>query len=298
MLQKTVHLLALSCAVLSLSACKPEQIQAALEHGGGVARSFNQSVSPQEEQRMGDESAALLLGAAPLVKHDGVQRYVNQVGQWLAQQTERSDIQWRFGVLDTPNINAFAAPAGYVFITRGLFVRLQDESELAGVIAHEISHVLMGHYVQTMLKKDRAAALGNLASGLAQSQGKGQYTALVNLGRGVYSSGLDKDDEYQADRMGVVLAARAGYDPFGLARVLQMYASNAGQAGFDLLFSTHPAAGERLERLATSMGDQFDALESQSLRNTPAFSRQQAALQGDAGAGNSGSARKGAKTRR
>ncbi len=276
-------LLALACASLTLTACKPEQIQSALEQGGTVARSFSQSVSPQEEQQMGDESAALLLGAAPLVRNDGLQRYVNQVGQWVAQQTDRSDIQWRFGVLETPNVNAFAAPAGYVFITRGLLVRLQDEAELAGVIAHEISHVLMGHYVQTMVKKDRAAALGSLANTAAQSQGKGQYTALVNLGRGVYSSGLDKDDEYQADRMGVVLATRAGYDPFGLPRVLQMYASSAGQAGFDLLFSTHPGASDRLERLAQAMGDKFDALESQSVRNTPAFSRQVAALKGNAG---------------
>ena len=245
-LKNSCSLLLLSCTVLTLSACKPEHIQSALEHGGSVARTFNQTVSPQEEQRMGEESAALLLGAAPLVRNDGVQRYVNQVGQWVAQQTDRNDIQWRFGVLDTANVNAFAAPAGYVFVTRGLLLRLQDEAELAGVIAHEISHVLMGHYVQTMLKKDRAAALGNLAGSVAQAQGKGEYTALVNLGRGVYSSGLDKDDEYQADRMGVVLASRAGYDPFGLPRVLQMYASSAGEAGFDLLFSTHPGASDRL----------------------------------------------------
>lgn len=291
-LKNSCSLLLLSCTVLTLSACKPEHIQSALEHGGSVARTFNQTVSPQEEQRMGEESAALLLGAAPLVRNDGVQRYVNQVGQWVAQQTDRNDIQWRFGVLDTANVNAFAAPAGYVFVTRGLLLRLQNEAELAGVIAHEISHVLMGHYVQTMLKKDRAAALGNLAGSVAQAQGKGEYTALVNLGRGVYSSGLDKDDEYQADRMGVVLAARAGYDPFGLPRVLQMYASSAGEAGFDLLFSTHPGASDRLERLAQAMGNQFDTLESQSVRNTPAFTRQLAALKGKATTGRGGNRRR------
>lgn len=300
MLQKlktACALVALTGTAFTLTACKPEQIQSALEQTGTVARSFNQSVSPQEEQVMGEESAALLLGAAPLVNNAGVQRYVNQVGQWVAQQTDRPDIQWRFGVLETANVNAFAAPAGYVFVTRGLFVRLQNEAELAGVIAHEISHVLMGHYVQTMLKKDRAAAVGNLASNVAQSRGKGQYGALVNVGRGVYSAGLDKDDEYQADRMGVVLATRAGYDPFGLPRVLQMYASSAGQAGFDLLFSTHPGAGERLERLAAVMGDKFDDLEKQSVRSTPAFTRQLAALQGKSSAGK-GSANKGGKQQR
>ena len=265
-------------AATGLSGCKTMDLNAALEHGGNLARTFNQTVTPQEEARMGEESAALLLGAAPLVQNPGLQRYVNQVGQWVALQTGRNDVQWRFGVMDTENINAFAAPAGYVFVTKGLLQRLQNESELAGVLAHEISHVVMGHYVQTMIKKDRAAALGGLANTVAQSQGKGELAALVNLTRGVYSSGLDKDDEYQADRMGVVLATRAGYDPFGLPRVLQMYAANAGQAGFDLLFSTHPGADERLARLATTMGDRFDALEARSIKNTTAFSRQIASL--------------------
>lgn len=162
---------------------------------------------------------------------------------------------------------------------------------VAGVL-RQAFHFLRGHYVQTMLKKDRAAALGNLAGSVAQAQGKGEYTALVNLGRGVYSSGLDKDDEYQADRMGVVLAARAGYDPFGLPRVLQMYASSAGEAGFDLLFSTHPGASDRLERLAQAMGNQFDTLESQSVRTTPAFTRQLAALKGKATTGRGGNRRR------
>lgn len=265
-------------AAIGLSGCKTMDFNAVLEHGGNLARSFNQNITPQEEARMGEESAALLLGAAPLVQNPGLQRYVNQVGQWVALQTGRNDVPWRFGVMDTENINAFAAPAGYVFITKGLLKRLQNEAELAGVLAHEISHVVMGHYVQTMLKKDRAAALGGLANTLAQSQGKGELSALVNLTRGVYSSGLDKEDEYQADRMGVVLATRAGYDPFGLPRVLQMYAANAGQAGFDLLFSTHPSADERLARLAASMGERFDALEAKGAKNTAAFSRQIAAL--------------------
>ncbi|MGB4468669.1 MAG: M48 family metalloprotease [Azovibrio sp.] len=278
---RTFRPLAASLALIAtfgLSGCKNLDVNSALQQGGNLARSFNHTVGPQEERRMGEESAALLLGAAPLVKSPGVQRYVNQVGQWIALQTGRSDIQWHFGVLDTSNVNAFAAPAGYVFVTRGQLQRLQDESELAGIIAHEISHVLMGHYVQTMLKKDRVAALGNLANTVAQSQGKEELGALVNLTRGIYSAGLDKEDEYQADRMGVVLAARAGYDPFGLPRVLQMYAANAGQAGFDLLFSTHPSADDRLDKLASAMADKFDALESKSIKNTTAFSRQIASL--------------------
>lgn len=260
-------------AALGLSGCKTMDIGAVIEHGGNILRAHSKTVSPQEEQQMGDESAALLLGAAPLVKNPGLQRHVNQVGQWLAQQTGRSDIKWRFGVIDTDNVNAFAAPAGYVFVTRGLLERLDNEAELAGVMAHEISHVIMGHYVETMLKQDQGRAWSEAANAAAANRGADAAKYIINTARGVYSAGLDKSDEYQADRMGVVIAARAGYDPFGLPRVLQMYAASSGQSGFDLLFSTHPAADDRLDKLASAMGDKFDALEAKGIKNTAAFSR-------------------------
>lgn len=260
-------------AALGLSGCKTMDIGTVIEHSGNILRAHTKTVSPQEEQQMGDESAALLLGAAPLVKNPGLQRHVNQVGQWLAQQTGRSDIKWRFGVIDTDNVNAFAAPAGYVFVTRGLLERLDNEAELAGVMAHEISHVIMGHYVETMLKQDQGRAWSEAANAAAANRGADAAKYIINTARGVYSAGLDKSDEYQADRMGVVIAARAGYDPFGLPRVLQMYAASSGQSGFDLLFSTHPAADDRLDKLASAMGDKFDALESKGIKNTAAFSR-------------------------
>lgn len=267
--------------LLGAGGCKTLDVGSALQmasSAGQVVQTMNRSVTPEEEKAMGREATALLLGTAPLVKHQGVQRYVNQVGRWVAEQTGRNDVDWHFAVIDSETVNAFAAPAGYILITRGLFVRLQDEAELAGVLAHEVAHVVKGHYVQTMLKQDRAQALSGLASSVAQSQGKGGYTPLVNLSRGVYSAGLDKGDEYQADRMGVVIAARAGYDPFGLARVLQMYVASQGESGFELLFSTHPSADDRLDRLAAAMGERFDALEAGGVRGSAAFDRQLRAL--------------------
>src|SRR5690606_11935300 len=163
-----------------------------------------------------------------------------------------------------------AAPAGYVFVTRGLMARLDNESELAGVLAHEIGHVLHGHYVETMIKRDRVAALGDLASSAISSSGKGDWSAMVNLSRGVYGSGLDKSDAYQADRIGVVLAARAGYDPYGLPRVLQMYATAADQGEFELLFSTHPSAASRLSELSSNLDSKLDHLEQSGVKNTAA----------------------------
>src|SRR5437870_1897269 len=92
-----------------------------------------------EEIRIGQEFAAVLLGAKPLVADARLQRYVNVLGRWLALQTERPDLPWTFGVLDDAGFNAFATPGGHVFVTRGLMARMRNEAELAGVLAHEIA---------------------------------------------------------------------------------------------------------------------------------------------------------------
>ncbi|HLD10363.1 MAG TPA: M48 family metalloprotease, partial [Methylophilaceae bacterium] len=106
------------------------------------------TVDEKGEVEIGDGVAANLLGAAPLVQDDKLQAYVNRLGWWLVQQTERPELAWHFGVLDTDSVNAFAAPGGYVFVTRGLLLRMRNEAELAGVMAHEISHVLKRHHLQ------------------------------------------------------------------------------------------------------------------------------------------------------
>jgi predicted Zn-dependent protease len=261
-----------------LTGCETLNVQSMIGHTSDLARSFTQTITPEQERAMGDESAALLLGSAPLVKNAPMQRYVNQVGQWIALQAGAPDIAWRFGVLDTESINAFAAPAGYVFITKGLMRRLDNEAELAGVLAHEIGHVTQRHHANNMIKRDRAAVLSAVAGSALQTAGKGDMSSVLNVSRGLYGSGLDKADEYQADRIAVTLATRAGYEPFGLARVLQMYAANAGQSGFELLFSTHPSPGDRLQRLASAMGDRYDAFEADGIKNTRAFPQHVKAL--------------------
>jgi predicted Zn-dependent protease len=209
--------------------------------------------TPEQEHHLGHEMAAQLLGSKPLYKNDAAQKYVNQIGLWIALQTDQAQLPWRFGIIDTPNINAFAAPGGYVFITRGLLLRMKNESELAGVLAHEISHVLKKHHVQAM----KMQGLGKIAKGVVEAKA-GKNQAISNLAKSLYTSGLDKSDEYEADRTGVVLAARAGYSPFGLPSVIQMYASSPQDATFELLFATHPAPTDRLNKLDGLMANQFD----------------------------------------
>ena len=208
-------------------------------------------VSEQEELTLGREIAGRMLGAAPLVNDAELQQYVNRIGRWVALQGERPELPWRFGVIETASINAFAAPGGYVLITRGLYEILDNEAQLAGVLAHEIGHIIRRHHV-TVMQKSAALSAG------AQIAQRDNRSALVNniIGTGaeVFARGLDKSAEFEADAIGVVLAARAGYNPFGLLDVLhKLNARGAGDNALALLFKTHPAPGERLEQLGNAL---------------------------------------------
>lgn len=241
----------------------------------GAAKDMTaKEMTPSEEAEVGAASAALLLGGAPLYKNDKVERYVNQVGMWVAMQTGRKDIQWRFGVLDSPNVNAFAAPSGYVLVTRGLLVRLNNEAELAGVLAHEITHVVKRHYVFAYLKAQQLGGGVKLVQTAAESQGAIDQKTSAQIGnvfRGVYAKGLSEGDEFEADAGGVVYATRAGYDPYGLPRVLAMYASSDDSSVLSLLVSTHPDPNKRLDRLGAAMDEHFTEYETRGVRDTRQF---------------------------
>jgi len=224
-------------------------------------------VDEKGEAEVGNVSAAALLGAAPLVQNEKLQAYVNQVGLWLAMQTERPDLPWRFGVMDTDSVNAFAAPGGYVFITRGLLLRMRNEAELAGVLAHEIGHVLKRHHLVAIQKNAQTGLAANLMSMAVDNSGGGYgewKKKAITASTELYARGLDKGDEFEADRLGVVIAARAGYDPYGLPSVLQTLDSmNAQDSNLALLFKTHPSSRERLDLLDTAMTGSLDRYASQ-----------------------------------
>ncbi len=226
-------------------------------------RAATEDVPEPKEIEMGGGIASNLLGAAPLLQNRAVQKYVNDVGRWLALQTERPDLPWQFGVLDDNDINAFAAPGGYVFITKGLLANMKSEAELAGVLAHEISHVLRRHHLNAIKKGARTGLMAEFAgAALKESGANPAFNKLVNAGTELYARGLDKDDEFEADRMGVVIAARAGYDPYGLPAVLQTLQSlNPKDTKLALMFKTHPALADRLNLLDQLMSGRFESYE-------------------------------------
>lgn len=219
-----------------------------------VSRSIT-GIDQEEEIEIGHDAAALLLGAAPPVKDKAIQTYVNRVGRWVANQTERPDLPWRFCVLDTPSVNAFATPGGNIFITRGLLYSLRNEAELAGVLAHEAAHVISKHHIEAMTSLTSGAG-GLLKLYKQTDEGRDNFatTTLVDTFKNLYTSGLDQDDEFEADRMGVVIAARAGYDPYALIAVLQtLETGDRDNQNLSLMFKTHPEPRERITRLETAL---------------------------------------------
>lgn len=222
-------------------------------------------ISEPQEIELGDGIASNFLGAAPLLQDQRIQKYVNSVGRWLALQTERPDLPWQFAVLEDNDINAFAVPGGHIFITKGLLARMQSEAELAGVLAHEISHVLMKHHLQAIKKGARTELIAEFGGEVLKQKGANPaLTKLVSAGTEVYTRGLDKNDEFEADRMGVVIAARGGYDPYGLPAILQtLQGINPQDGGLALMFKTHPALTDRLDLLDKLMPGAFDRFETQ-----------------------------------
>ena len=228
-------------------------------------RQATTEISEPQEIALGQGIASKLLGAAPLLKDERVQQYVNHVGRWLSLQAERPDLPWQFAVLDDSDINAFATPGGYIFITNGLFMRMKSEAELAGVLAHEISHVLKKHHLEAIRKGARTELMSDFAGEALERKGANPaLNKLVSAGTEIYARGLDKDDEFEADRMGVVIAARGGYDPYGLPAVLQtLHSLNAKDSSLALMFKTHPSLDDRLGLLDKLMSGTFDRFESQ-----------------------------------
>jgi predicted Zn-dependent protease len=230
-------------------------------------------ISEEEEFKIGGELAATLLGAAPLVPDPAVQAYVNKVGFWLAIQSERPALSWKFGVIASNDVNAFATPGGYVLITKGLLDRLRNESELAGVLAHEIAHVVRKHQLKALQSALVATAVTDIAGSVGSMSGNRALTSasqVIKGGKELFLRGLDKDDEFEADRMGAVIAARGGYSPYGLVGVLQTLSAAPSDGAFALLFKTHPTPVSRLEKLGAAMGDRLDKLPNVA-DDTPGF---------------------------
>jgi len=213
------------------------------------------SQSDEEEIAAGDAVAALYLGAAPLVESEAVSSYVQSLGMHIAAQTERAELPWAFGIIDSPTVNAFAAPGGKVLLTSGLFNMLSSEDELASVLGHEIAHVVLQHHWKIIKKQKLVSGVANLAMSevdTGSGASEAAFKALEGIIRKSILSGIDRGGEFEADKHGIRYSAIAGYNCASAFGVLQSLAERAAANGADVsfLYKTHPTAEKRMNELA------------------------------------------------
>ena len=208
-----------------------------------------------EELALGPEIAGRVLGARPLWNDASVQQRVNLVGRWVASQTSRPELPWTFGVIDTSEVNAFAAPGGYVLVTRGLYELLSSDAEVAAVLGHEISHCVQRDHYNVIRKQEMATAGKDIASskidaGSGSAAGNYARQYAEKHGATIMLTSLDRGAEYRADEAAEIYLARAGMNPLALYAVLQkMTALGSKSASLAQLYKTHPALDARMDRI-------------------------------------------------
>ncbi|MEO7189808.1 MAG: M48 family metalloprotease [Vicinamibacterales bacterium] len=201
--------------------------------------------SDAEEQQIGSEISAKLREKYGVVQDKAVHRYVSLVGGVLAQASSRPNLKWTFIVLDTDGVNAFAAPGGFIHITRGAMALIKNEAELADVLGHEIGHVTAKHTLNAIQK---AGVVSKTSEALPKSEITKQ---VVNRAYGaILENSYDRKDEIEADKLGVTSANQAGYAPSGLESFLTRLADrNKDLKDRSGMFASHPEAKARLDAL-------------------------------------------------
>lgn len=264
----TFHLLAYCLCALSLIACQSTGLKIGNLDVGKIvqqgANVFNASqIDEKQEVQFGRNMSAVLLGTRPIYQDDKLNLYVNKVGGWLALNSTRPDLVWQFAVIDSTTINAFAAPGGFVFITLGMLNQLQNEAQLAAVLAHEIIHVTEQHHLNEIKDGAYQNALTEALFVSAQayqdntgaSKEQKQYSAwarkVTTMAQDLYAKGLNREDELQADAKGIHLLAKSGYDSFAFVDNLHtINAISPEDSVLALMYKTHPSPLDRLMNLA------------------------------------------------
>lgn len=184
-------------------------------------------------------------------------RYINLVGKTIAEVSDRPTLNYHFAILNSPEQNAFAAPGGYIFITVGLLKTLKNEAELGGVLAHEIAHVTKQHMLDTIRRGAVLGSISELSLTAMKKDPKMFSNAIGQLTDLLFTKGLDKEKEFEADAVGVEYAYRAGYHPQGLKDYLQTLAKEEGHAE-SVFFSTHPSTTERISKINSALNGYSD----------------------------------------
>lgn len=204
------------------------------------------------EINFGRDVAARILGNYSRERNKGLIRYINLIGKGIAANAGRPELNFTFGILDSETVNAFAAPGGYIFVTKGALRLMQDESELAAVLGHEIGHVVAKHIVNELrirAEDTEGLASAGMISGATDPIRLALQQMVDKAVEILFDRGYQRKDEFEADRIGSTLVAMAGYDPTALRRYLLRMDEKAGAATADI-HRTHPPNSERIAAIS------------------------------------------------
>ncbi|WP_428389739.1 M48 family metalloprotease [Mucisphaera sp.] len=227
-----------------------------------TGRSQINLLSESEEISLGEEAAPGFLDAyGGSISDSQVLSYVRNLGHQLAAVSERPELPWAFEVVDSSVINAFALPGGKVFISRGLLEKMTNEAQLAGVLGHEVGHVTAQHIGQQMARAT-GVQLGLVMAGIAVSAADDELLATLGLVGGQLAAGsyllkYGRDQEHEADELGLRYMTRLGFDPIGQVQVMRILKDASGGGGQIEFLSTHPLPESRIERLSRMIGERY-----------------------------------------
>jgi predicted Zn-dependent protease len=230
-------------------------------------------LSQDQEVELGRQYAEQIAAQLPLVRDPAVASYVTELGTRIARQTSRSNLEWRFSVVDAREVNAFAVPGGYVYVNRGLIERADQMSELAGVLGHEIGHVVLRHSVKQMEKATKTnvgIAVVCTLTGWCES---GTAQVAINVAGSAWFAHHSRRDEAAADSDAVFSVSRAGIHPAGIPRFFEtlLRERRTSPGPFETWFRTHPLEEDRVER-TRDLVESLDAAAIQGLQvDDPGF---------------------------
>ena len=267
-------------------ATSEDSVEGKLIRGANRLRKSYQDLDPSEEHYIGRSVAAQILALPqyPLADDETLLAYVERVGHAIVATNDgvrRPFLDYRFGLLATDEVNAFACPGGLILVSRGLLAKTESEDELAAVLAHEIAHVTLRHGVAAIQKANLTEAFEYLGAGAAQATLDQEQLQKVtgifddsvgDIVKTLVTSGYSRDAELAADALGRTFLATTGYDPQALARVLERMEASGGQGG---MLATHPAPADRIDALGKPLAFAVDAgaLERRGERHAAAFGR-------------------------
>jgi predicted Zn-dependent protease len=239
-------------------------------------------VSTQQEVQMGQQEAAQVEQQLPMLQDPVVVGYVNNLGQEIASHTSRADLDWHFAVVNTDVVNAFALPGGYVYVNRGVLERASKMDELAGVLGHEIEHVVERHSVKQMEQQQNANIGVTLACVLTNVCNSQAAQAAIQVGGEAVFAKFSREDEVKADEGGFRNVMAAGISPEGMLtffeKLLQEEQASGGNGATASWFADHPGTQDRIADIKRMLSQVPKSTLDRLTVNTQAFNQMKARL--------------------